>query len=153
MVSGENSQDVEQSTDNPVEKKVETSKRNRLRARYKCSFCDKEQIEVGRLIAGPKKVYICDECVRLCNEIINDEDEELTELTGENAVQEAIMTSEVMVSAASAMNALAQMLLLAPSNRDFFPEELTDQLCNAMLYAVNQIPLKLGERIAQAVPD
>ena len=37
-----------------------------------CSFCGKSQQEVNKLIAGPN-VYICDECVELCNEIIRDE--------------------------------------------------------------------------------
>ncbi len=41
----------------------------------KCSFCGKSQRQVKKLIAGPG-VYICDECIDLCNEII---DEELTE--------------------------------------------------------------------------
>ncbi len=36
-----------------------------------CSFCGKSQDEVGKLIAGPN-VYICDECIDLCNEIILD---------------------------------------------------------------------------------
>ncbi|MFW6054628.1 MAG: ClpX C4-type zinc finger protein, partial [Thermodesulfobacteriota bacterium] len=34
-----------------------------------CSFCAKTQEEVQRLIAGPD-VYICDECISLCNEIL-----------------------------------------------------------------------------------
>lgn len=38
----------------------------------RCSFCGKEQNEVKKLIAGPM-VYICDECVNLCNEIIGEE--------------------------------------------------------------------------------
>ncbi|HEX5313401.1 MAG TPA: ATP-dependent Clp protease ATP-binding subunit ClpX [Gammaproteobacteria bacterium] len=37
-----------------------------------CTFCNKSQHEVGKLIAGPS-VYICDECVELCNEIIREE--------------------------------------------------------------------------------
>jgi ATP-dependent Clp protease ATP-binding subunit ClpX len=37
-----------------------------------CSFCKKSQKEVRKLIAGPS-VYICDECVELCNDIISDE--------------------------------------------------------------------------------
>lgn len=37
-----------------------------------CSFCGKSQHEVRKLIAGPS-VYVCDECVTLCTEIINDE--------------------------------------------------------------------------------
>jgi hypothetical protein len=35
-----------------------------------CTFCFKSQHEVKRLIAGPAAVYICDECVELCNDIV-----------------------------------------------------------------------------------
>ena len=45
----------------------------------KCSFCGKNQDQVKRLIAGPG-VYICDECIDLCSEIIQDEFEENVEL-------------------------------------------------------------------------
>ncbi|MBS5938287.1 ATP-dependent Clp protease ATP-binding subunit ClpX [Clostridium sartagoforme] len=45
----------------------------------KCSFCGKNQEQVKRLIAGPG-VYICDECIDLCSEIISDEFEENIEL-------------------------------------------------------------------------
>jgi ATP-dependent Clp protease ATP-binding subunit ClpX len=38
----------------------------------KCSFCGKSQEQVRKLIAGPG-VYICDECVELCNEILDEE--------------------------------------------------------------------------------
>ncbi len=38
----------------------------------KCSFCGKDQEEVRRLIAGPG-VYICNECIDLCQEIIEDD--------------------------------------------------------------------------------
>jgi len=37
-----------------------------------CSFCGKHQSEVQKLIAGPN-VYICDECIELCNEIVREE--------------------------------------------------------------------------------
>ena len=40
-----------------------------------CSFCGKSQHEVKKLIAGPS-VYVCDECVELCNDIIRDEVQE-----------------------------------------------------------------------------
>ena len=41
-------------------------------SRLKCSFCGKSQDQVKKLIAGPE-VYICDECVELCNEILDEE--------------------------------------------------------------------------------
>ena len=43
------------------------------RTQYHCSFCSKSQDQVRRLIAGPSAVYICDECVGLCREIIDEE--------------------------------------------------------------------------------
>ena len=43
-----------------------------------CSFCGKSQDEVRKLIAGPS-VYVCDECVELCNDIIKEELEEETD--------------------------------------------------------------------------
>jgi len=43
-----------------------------------CSFCGKNQKEVTKLIAGPA-VYICDECIQLCSEIIDEESEKVTE--------------------------------------------------------------------------
>src|SRR5216117_4211446 len=43
------------------------------RISYTCSFCSKNQDQVKRLIAGPGAVYICDECVELCREIIDEE--------------------------------------------------------------------------------
>jgi ATP-dependent Clp protease ATP-binding subunit ClpX len=45
----------------------------------KCSFCGKSQKQVKKLIAGPG-VYICDECIDLCNEIIEEEFSDSTEL-------------------------------------------------------------------------
>ena len=45
----------------------------------KCSFCGKSQKQVKKLIAGPG-VYICDECIDLCNEIIEEELSETPEL-------------------------------------------------------------------------
>ncbi len=43
------------------------------RVQYHCSFCGKSQEQVRRLIAGPGAVYICDECVELCREIIDED--------------------------------------------------------------------------------
>ncbi len=38
----------------------------------KCSFCKKWQYDLQKLIAGPDRVFVCDECVALCNEIIRE---------------------------------------------------------------------------------
>jgi ATP-dependent Clp protease ATP-binding subunit ClpX len=43
------------------------------RTSYVCSFCGKSQDQVRRLIAGPGAVYICNECVELCREIIEED--------------------------------------------------------------------------------
>ena len=50
-----------------------------------CSFCGKSQHEVRKLIAGPS-VYICDECVDLCNDIISEEIREITPRKDEQAL-------------------------------------------------------------------
>ena len=42
-----------------------------------CSFCSKEQHEVKKLIAGPS-VFVCNECINLCNDIIREEMQEAT---------------------------------------------------------------------------
>ena len=39
----------------------------------RCSFCNKSQAQVRKLIAGPNGVYICDECIDVCSEIIEEE--------------------------------------------------------------------------------
>ena len=52
--------------------------KNEDKRQLKCSFCGKNQEQVKRLIAGPN-VYICDECVELCDEIIQEEIDEIVE--------------------------------------------------------------------------
>ncbi|MDQ2903252.1 MAG: ATP-dependent Clp protease ATP-binding subunit ClpX [Ktedonobacteraceae bacterium] len=49
-----------------------------IRTTYRCSFCGKSQDQVQRLIAGPGGVYICDECIDLCREIIDEEQATVT---------------------------------------------------------------------------
>ena len=44
---------------------------------FRCSFCGKSQKDVKKLIAGPGEIFICDECVGLCAEIITDNPTEL----------------------------------------------------------------------------
>jgi ATP-dependent Clp protease ATP-binding subunit ClpX len=53
------------------------ARKNEDKDRFFCSFCGKNQKEVTKLIAGPS-VYICNECIKLCGEIIEDEEKEKT---------------------------------------------------------------------------
>ena len=41
--------------------------------KIRCSFCGKTQDQVGRMISGPNGAFICDECVDICAEIIEEE--------------------------------------------------------------------------------
>ena len=49
---------------------------NRFDNQYRCSFCGKTQDQVKKLIAGSKDTYICDECVELCAELLEEEFDE-----------------------------------------------------------------------------
>ncbi|MCR5093864.1 MAG: ATP-dependent Clp protease ATP-binding subunit ClpX, partial [Lachnospiraceae bacterium] len=57
----------------------------------RCSFCNKTQDQVRKLIAGPAGVYICDECVSICSNIIEEEFEE--ERAGEQ--EEEVDTGDI----------------------------------------------------------
>ncbi len=65
-------------------KKKDKDKKDVLR----CSFCGKSQDEVRKLIAGPN-VYICDECIELCNDIIAEEYEREEEFTSQRILKPA----------------------------------------------------------------
>ena len=52
----------------------------------RCSFCNKTQDQVKKLIAGPAGVYICDECVDICADIIEEEFEDEPEATEEKKI-------------------------------------------------------------------
>src|SRR5690625_2361288 len=59
-----------------------------------CSFCSKSQNEVRKLIAGPSSVFICDECIDLCNDIIVEEAQE----AARNAVRNELPTPQEIKS-------------------------------------------------------
>ena len=46
--------------------------------KIRCSFCNKTENQVQKLIAGPNNIYICDKCVDICIEILEEEEEDLT---------------------------------------------------------------------------
>ena len=62
-----------------------TRGRGNDRTTLSCSFCGKSQKEVRKLIAGPT-VYICDECISLCNDIIDEEADEKDEQSGKSSM-------------------------------------------------------------------
>ena len=45
---------------------------NMDRSQARCSFCGKRPPEVQRMVAGPGAAYICESCLQLCNDILND---------------------------------------------------------------------------------
>ena len=53
--------------------------------KIRCSFCNKSEDQVRKLIAGPNDVYICDDCIEICSEII---EEELADDYGDHVEQE-----------------------------------------------------------------
>ena len=57
--------------------------RNTIDEKIRCSFCGKSQDQVKKLIAGPNGAYICDECVDICAEIIEEEMEDEEPAEGE----------------------------------------------------------------------
>ncbi|MBO0781363.1 MAG: MerR family transcriptional regulator [Ktedonobacteraceae bacterium] len=64
---------VEQSINQRKDRRMEQAKEHKD-VRYRCSFCGKDNNQIKRLIAGPQGVFICNECVERCNEILARED-------------------------------------------------------------------------------
>ena len=60
-----------------------------------CSFCGKSQHEVRKLIAGPS-VFICDECVDLCNDIISEEVQESDSEPQSGSLPKPIEINEIL---------------------------------------------------------
>ena len=93
-------------------------------AHLKCSFCGKSQDQVRKLIAGPG-VYICDECIDLCNEIL---DEELVDSLGNRG--QAADTSRKAAPAAKKSGKPAPTLASIPKPqliKSFLDEQVVGQ--------------------------
>ncbi len=82
----------------------------------KCSFCAKTQHQVIKLIAGPG-VYICDQCIDLCNQVI---EEEVGKPGG-------VLDSEIEAAALAAREAVDRLRMLAQQARAE-PEAESDDL-------------------------
>jgi ATP-dependent Clp protease ATP-binding subunit ClpX len=89
----------------------------------KCSFCGKSQEQVRKLIAGPG-VYICDECVDLCNEIL---DEELFE-SGPSAAPASAPTARREAAAVERRRSTARSASRLSLNQIPKPREIKNYL-------------------------
>ena len=57
-----------------TERKRELFMAEKMRdGKVRCSFCHKSEDQVRKLIAGPEGVFICDECIGICSEIMEEE--------------------------------------------------------------------------------
>ena len=63
-----------------------------------CSFCHRSTEEVERLIAGPEDVYICDECVALCIEILEEEKQQETQGAGRGRITDLPPPREIFAA-------------------------------------------------------
>ncbi|MFP4321559.1 MAG: ATP-dependent Clp protease ATP-binding subunit ClpX, partial [Anaerolineales bacterium] len=64
----------------------------------RCSFCGKPSDRVERLIAGPENVFICNECIDLCNNILNDDFDDIMREATDDFHLENIMTPQELKS-------------------------------------------------------
>ena len=77
-----------------------------------CSFCGKAQNQVIKLIAGPG-VYICDECIDLCNDIMRNE---------VGKAHEPVLDAEIEQAARAAREAVDRLRVLAQQRGQHDPE-------------------------------
>jgi len=80
-----------------------------------CSFCGKSQHEVRKLIAGPS-VFICDECVELCNDIIREEIQEVAQDSDSNKLPTPREINDILEQYVIGQNAAKRVLSVAVYN-------------------------------------
>ncbi len=96
--------------------------------RLRCSFCGKTQDQVKKLIAGPD-VYICDECVDLCNEILEEELLELSSTNGMVAGGNTNASAAAVDNASPSLSALELLTLAKPKEiKAILDEHIIGQL-------------------------
>lgn len=75
----------------PRPRKTGADARTKSASTLYCSFCFKSQHEVERLIVGPASIYICDECVALCDEIIAGRQPKVTKVGSDELPTERLL--------------------------------------------------------------
>ena len=68
-----------------------TSSGNKGRSVERCTFCEKSRHHVQSLIAGPPGVYICNECIEICNTILKEEDRKTTPTSAPTFVRDLVL--------------------------------------------------------------
>jgi ATP-dependent Clp protease ATP-binding subunit ClpX len=108
-----------------------TEKRNDGQSNLTCSFCGKSQKEVKKLIAGPT-VYICDECIGLCNDIIAEEIEKEDQSYGSTAIPKPAQIKSILDEYVIGQERAKKILAVAVHNHykriDHKPTDETDDV-------------------------
>ncbi len=94
---------------------MSTSKRDNGHGNLSCSFCGKSQKEVKKLIAGPS-VYICDECISLCNDILAEEVQKEERQQGQGKVPKPKEIREILDDYVVGQNAAKKIISVAVYN-------------------------------------
>ena len=94
---------------------MSTSKRDNGHGNLSCSFCGKSQKEVKKLIAGPS-VYICDECISLCNDILAEEVQKEERQQGQGKVPKPKEIREILDDYVVGQDAAKKIISVAVYN-------------------------------------
>ena len=86
--------------------------------KIRCSFCGKSQEQVRKMIAGPNGAFICDECVEVCTEIIEEEFEEEENVQPEGMAEEIHLYKPEELKAFLDEYVIGCLLYTSPSPRD-----------------------------------
>ncbi|HEY0080390.1 MAG TPA: ClpX C4-type zinc finger protein [Pyrinomonadaceae bacterium] len=94
----------------------------------RCSFCGKQQSEVRKLIAGPT-VFICDECIDICNQIIADD----AQLEAQEAMRQTPGATESGASHSISFNCphcgqTSEQFLFKPDSSGHAPEDTRGEI-------------------------
>src|SRR2546423_13333840 len=111
-----------------------------------CSFCGKSQDEVRKLIAGPT-VYICDECIDLCNDIIAEECDQEESLSSTSAVPKPSEIKKVLDQYVIGQERAKKILAVAVHNH-YKPIEPRLVTCDVELQETNVLlsgPIRTGQ--------
>ena len=124
--------------------------------KYHCSFCGKTQSEVRRLIAGPSSVYICDECINLCKEIVDNEqvDDAISDPVSDNSLLKPVeifsRLEEYIVGQDQAKKVLGRQGMSTVDFENRLKADLSLALIPEILNSSNFVPRTIVRKLARA---